>query len=267
MRRALILAAALVGCGRLGFDDSPRAGDARIPDSAKPDTGPACAGHAGPSSVYILAATPFCIDATEATNEQYAEFLGANPAVTGQPPECSWKTTYVPGGLWPFPLGSETLPVASMDWCDARTYCMWAGKRLCGQIGGGSVAPAVRTIPSQSEWSWACTGGGAHNYPYGTAYVAGTCVDSVYSGPRPAPVASAAGCTGGFPGLFDMSGNITEWENSCDATSGAADGCYYRGGEFAHLMDQTSCAVAEGPFRRDDDFQGTGGIRCCSDPL
>ena len=114
MRRALILAAALVGCGRLGFDDSPRAGDARIPDSAKPDTGPACAGHAGPSSVYILAATPFCIDATEVTNEQYAEFLGANPAVTGQPPECSWKTTYVPGGLWPFPLGSETLPVATL---------------------------------------------------------------------------------------------------------------------------------------------------------
>ena len=53
------------------------------------------------------------------------------------------------------------------------------------------------------------------------------------------PVASLPGCQGGYPGVFDMSGNVEEVEDSCDD----AGTCYSRGGSFVDdpALAETRC--------------------------
>ncbi len=276
--RAIVFLVVCAGCGRLDFDQL----DIKVADAAS-DTPtdsafPACAGHAGTTTPILIATatSPFCIDRTEVTAGQYAAFLASDPSLADQPAVCAFDLDYTPttvANRWPVVAGIENLPIGAIDWCDARAYCAWAGKRLCGKIGGGPVSGATRGDPTQSEWTFACTMGGAYGingYPYGPSYVAGNCVDKVYpgtnGGSQPIDVGTAAQCEGGFPGLFDMSGNITEWEDSCDATTGGSDTCAYRGGEYGHVMDGTSCNIQE-IFLRSDVNQPSGGIRCCSDAL
>jgi len=45
-----------------------------------------------------------------------------------------------------------------------------------------------------------------------------------------APVASFPGCEGFYPGLFDLEGNVAEWVDSCDGSSGPNDHCTLAGG-------------------------------------
>jgi formylglycine-generating enzyme required for sulfatase activity len=223
-----------------------------------------CPGTAGPEPVRVsLGAVSFCIDSTEVTNGQYLAFVMTGPSVNDLPSICQDNVSFVPGTSWP-PMASQLdLPVGGPTWCDAWAYCNWAGKRLCGRIGGGAVEPTDRTNAFVDEWMFACTGGGVHVEPYGDTYVDGTCVGGGWTGAKPAPVGTATMCEGGFPGLFDMVGNIAEWEDACEANTGPADNCDYRGGEHGHAPDvaSLSCGVQE-TFPR-DSLEPTGGFRCC----
>ena len=80
------------------------------------------------------------------------------------------------------------------------------------------------------------------------------------------PVATLPGCEGGYAGIFDMVGNVSEWIDDCDDT-----GCAHRGGSFgsgttpdaAAELDEVEC-LASGHIGRLSKY-GSVGIRCCSD--
>jgi len=66
-----------------------------------------------------------------------------------------------------------------------------------------------------------------------------------------------------------MSGNVSEWENACAASDGAADACQIRGGSFVQQGSGSACDAsysAIGTTRRDlqEDFIG---FRCCARPV
>jgi formylglycine-generating enzyme required for sulfatase activity len=214
---------------------------------------------AGPKLVQISAPQggKYCMDATEVTNDQYAQFLAAKANgldVSGQDAVCKWNIDYTPytcgdrGDLGPCagiatrpsPLVTgATYPVVDVDWCDAFAYCKWAGKHLCGKIGGGANAFADYGDARKSEWFNACSKGGTRAFPYGDTYSATACNvcpdgTTCYNLSTPTPVAagSMATCEGGFSGLFDLSGNVLEWEDSCNGTTGEHDACRPRGGSF-----------------------------------
>jgi formylglycine-generating enzyme required for sulfatase activity len=205
----------------------------------------------------------FCIDVNEVTNGDYVAFL-ADAGAPSQPPECAWNDKLVPSQAWPAPPSAIFAPVAWVDWCDAWAYCAWAGKRLCGKIGGGSIGLADYVLVTSSAWFNACTHGGDRGYPYGTTYEAQRCNGADYRPDAGAlvPVGTATGCVGGFPGIHDMSGNVEEWEDACGGASGASDMCRNRGGNFLSTPNGLACASDSQNAR--SFASGHTGFRCCS---
>jgi formylglycine-generating enzyme required for sulfatase activity len=233
--------------------------DADAADST--DSAASCPGTAGPTGVRV---GTFCIDATEVTSSQYAMFLAVNPQPLPSP--CAFNTDYTPT-VWPPVHGINDEPVVNVNWCDAYAFCGWAGKRLCGKIGGGPVLPALDADPMSDQWFYACShgGDGTHSFPYGGSYVPGTCNDPQRGAGGVLPVASLSNCIGGYPGIYDMAGNVYEWEDSCSGTTGASDSCDARGGSFLDPPGSGEvCSSNNPPTRSFDDVDI--GFRCCSSP-
>ena len=214
----------------------------------------------------------FTIDATEVSAGQYASWLASSPPLDGQPSYCSWNTTYTPSCSWPTVAGLEKRPVVCVDWCDAYAYCARIGKRLCGGIGGGESAFAAYSSATTSQWFNACTSGGVNTYPYGKSFGAGKCNDySVGGVDGPAvDVGSMTACqssVAGYQGVFDLNGNVSEWEDSCDAQTGASDNCRVRGGIWMDtLLSGMSCALDKTVARSGASYgvNRSTGFRCCS---
>lgn len=219
-----------------------------------------CADHKkGPSMVSIpkVGGGTTCIDSTEVTREQYAEFV--EDAASGkfqQPVECASNTTVAPDAdcmesQWVCKGdGCSNHPQVCVDWCDAAAYCEWAGKRLCGRVGGGrlDLKNDDPTDPKVCEWMNACSSGksvpaGNNIWPYGTSYDSSRCngYENEATGCKVAPacttlpVGSLENCTpqGSFAGVYDLSGNVEEWTNNCEVSdSGTLLTCAVRGGSF-----------------------------------
>jgi formylglycine-generating enzyme required for sulfatase activity len=222
------------------------------------DSGPdgECQGTKGPTPVRVGS---YCVDSTEVSGTQYTEFLAAKAGDTrGQPAECAWNTSYQPSTS-----ASGNTPVFGVDWCDARAYCAWAGKRLCGKIGGGPTPSAGLNSQFSSEWYRACTKDGTRAFPYGNVRDPDACNGSDRDGGHgPTDVGSLKTCKGGYPGLFDMCGNLWEWEDSCE-DGGANAQCAVRGSSFAS-PNAVSCDTLL-TFQRDRGGANDVTVRCCSD--
>ncbi len=213
--------------------------------------------------VAIPAGPTFCIDATEVTQKDYAAFLAAKGGDTsGQIADCATNSFVLPMSCFD-PAGHGAYPAACTDWCDAVGYCTWAGKHLCGRVGGGSLDPSTDVNTKVDEWFMACShcDDGLHAFPYGTTAQRGLCNDDLRDA-GPLPVGSLPGCVGGYDGLFDMSGNLDEWNSDCkpDHTY-----CGVRGGRYTNTPT---------PCGRDPEFgvpptlnDPLIGFRCCADAL
>jgi formylglycine-generating enzyme len=238
--------------------------------------GPAMAEIPKPDGAY------FCIDRTEVTNAQYAEFVSAGDTAT-QPTYCSTNTSFTPQSdadcstLRYDPIALAQHPVSCVDWCDAYAFCRWAGKHLCGDMAGGSVAPASFADATRDEWYAACSRGGAQVYPYAGGYQAEACVDLYCPVAFPLETGSTPTCEGGYAHVLDLSGNVSEWEDSCSASTGGSDLCVHRGGSFLDADDTSPsvrCDSADAnhpetlaPAQRERQSRSrTVGFRCCWEP-
>ncbi len=235
-----------------------------LPDTGSPEASPEAGGCgvcpvntptcvAGQCTVRgptMVEASGFYIDSTEVTVAQYQVFLAAKGSdVSGQPSVCSWNKTYYDTTV---PMNPSTWPITNVDWCDALAYCTWAGKHLCGAIGGGAVASTDALTANKSQWYLACGGPGDGTHPNGNA----TCNSNEDT---LAPVATFPTCVGYYSKLYDMEGNAAEWVDSCDGTAGAADMCLLLGGSY---LDQKSFCTESLPESR-SEAADPFGFRCC----
>lgn len=215
-----------------------------------------CPSGRGPTMVSV---SGYCIDSTEVTVGQYAAFLTAKGFETiTQPAVCSWNTSFSPS---PWPQSGDTMPVYGADWCDAWAFCAWAGKRLCGKIGGGANPHGSYGDATSSQWFHACSANGTRVFPYGNAYQANACQGGDIKPNRLVPVGSKSTCVGGFPDVFDMSGNVYEWEDSCTGTAGSGDMCRIRGGGYLSPESYMRCALDRSYTRNARELNV--GFRCC----
>jgi formylglycine-generating enzyme required for sulfatase activity len=191
--------------------------------------------------------------------------LDTTPSVASLPSECSWKTDFTPGCHWPVGEKADH-PVTCVDWCDAHAYCQGAGKRLCGKIGGGPNPFDAFADATMSQWYHACTSSGVHEYPYGDNYDPAACNGQDSLKKDMTPVGSLAECATvgpGFEGVYDLCGNVWEWEDACGGSVGSEDSCNQRGGSFASVSTSMRCRAASAAVRSDRS-EGVG-FRCCRD--
>jgi formylglycine-generating enzyme required for sulfatase activity len=266
--RAGWLLVAALAAGACGDDDGSGSGG---PDGGGAGVGECPTDLAGPALVAVAspAGTGYCIDATEVTEAQYQAFLDAAPAIE-QPDWCAENATFVPladsqcdGANDP---SRPDHPVSCVDACDAWSYCAWAGKHLCGRVGGGPLADSGDpNDASEGEWFNACSGMGENDYAYGDSWEVETC----NAGPEdfettvpPVEVGSFPDCHGTeppFDRIFDMSGNVSEWIDACDE-GGVAPYCWAAGGGSNSRSLSTCQASVYAPW---DDVWWDKGFRCC----
>jgi len=263
--------------GSSSMGGTPNAGGA-TPNAGSPGTG--CTGAletpqsntglcvakmaeiAGPSS-----SPGYHIDVTEVTQGQYDAWLRAQPGLPASSDvNCSWKSagSYAPQGAVSTAADAEHHPIVNVDWCDAYEYCTSVGKRLCGAIGGGAALYAAYQDATQDQWYRACSAGGANSYPYGNTYSDQACNGVAYSA-QTQVVGSLPGCVSlapGYAGVYDMSGNAWEWEDSCTG-DGATGRCMIRGGCFDSDQPSLTCA-STGSVARDGAYFYIG-FRCCAE--
>lgn len=269
----------LLGLGDKEYTRGPGAGGSG---------GSSSSGHAGMIRVEH-GAQSFYIDATEVTNEAYSAWLhqATPPSPQVSNPHCGWNTSLRPGVAdgCPFPsdpicdtratsFESEAIahprqPVACVDFCDAVAYCDAHGKHLCGGPQGAPIE--IQTEPGtfvapESQWYFACSGGKGLTYPYGSTLDPKACNDG-FDGVGDVVDVGTATCVGGFPGLFDMSGNVDEWTNACYAgdelitSCVRAGGAYYSDGTPDHVLP--SCNEVSTFSRRCQN--NSTGFRCCAE--
>jgi len=196
----------------------------------------------------------FYIDSTEVTVGQYAAFVvDTDFEVPPQAPLCSWNWKYYPADF-SFPPADPDKPMVEVDWCDAASYCQWAGKHLCGNIDRSArLAQKDFADPRQSQWFLACGGPQGLDHPS----LSGGCNDSASATRR----AGTTSCEGSVPGVFDLEGNVAEWIDTClDTNDGQFNLCYPVGGGFP---DQASCRTFPNGSARSTQRDWIG-FRCCS---
>ncbi|MGE0400456.1 MAG: formylglycine-generating enzyme family protein [Kofleriaceae bacterium] len=266
-----VLVLLFVTACRLGFDESPL--DGRDANLASPDGSERCPSGRGPAM--SLVADGFCIDNTEVTKAQYEEFLAASVPVDNSG-RCTFNQTYSIKEYVDIATTDPEQAVAGVDWCDARDFCAWAGKRLCGKIGGGSLAFSDHAAPN-AQWYRACSQGGLmRRFSYGTTSDdtahSGWChLDNSNNAPgQQAVVGSYPQCVLVGTNVYDLLGNIQEWTDACETTA-AADGddlCKVVGGVWYFGSSYSDCDFFDpsgsAGVPRDTAEKHTG-FRCCAD--
>jgi formylglycine-generating enzyme len=212
----------------------------------------------------------FSIDATEVTRSQYAAWLSSDPPVDGQRDDCAWNDDFAPDtACMAKPSVCQGAacaphPQPCIDFCDAAAYCVAIGRRLCGAIAGGAVASGSSTNRELSQWHNACTSAGTNTFAYGSAPIAGACNDALSANSTTDPVGAREQCQSPEPayaGVFDLIGNVWEWEDNCLFTA-QDDVCNARGGAYGNSAAAPSCNQLL-PVQP-SQVQEKVGFRCCS---
>ena len=139
----------------------------------------------------------------------------------------------------------DVLPWDDITWDEAKTACEARGKRLC----------------TDAEWSYACGGSAADDYPYGTAYQAATCNEFDQYGDV-LETGQMSSCESSL-NVFDLSGNVAEWADCEDSRD-----CRFVKPIFGGDYDDTIEVLLTCWFRNNagPQYHQVGvGFRCCHD--
>jgi len=203
----------VVSCAQVNHELSPAAGTAWVTDAATrigfvripggEFTMGLTAGSANETPAHKVRIKSFLMARTEVTVGQFARFVqdtGYQTDAEKQGAARVWDGNdwvSLPGASWRNPVETcaDNCPVSYISWNDAAAFCRWAKMRL----------------PTDAEWEYAAGGGREHLSWAGTAHGAELHEYAWFrlnSGKQLHPV---GGKKPNRFGLYDMSGNASEW--------------------------------------------------------
>lgn len=156
--------------------------------------------------VHTVIISPFQIELTEVTYQQYVEFLnwlgegehtrGCNDTVCVLTQGQNQSSNIVlENGLYGVAPILLNYPVTGVTWNGADAYCRAIGRRL----------------PTEAEWELAARGTDGRIYPWGNDWIETLAKTSIPEGsPGALPVGSFPAGSSAF-GAVDMAGNVAEW--------------------------------------------------------
>lgn len=236
-----------------GPEPAPEAGPDAMPDAPEDVLEAAIEAEAGPApcpsigGAMVRLPEGFCIDLTEVTVAAYRACVNAAlcTAPLSKPADSNWTLT------------KEDHPLNWVSWSEAKAFCAAHGKRLCGRIGGGSPGANELYTAAVDQWYAACSSGGSNVYTYGDTYQAGACWAGLTHAAGTAPGCHSPDAS--YSAAMDLSGNLWEWEDLCDATS-----CVVRGGGNT-TTPQTDLRCDFNAWRGKSWAGKEVGFRCCGD--
>lgn len=223
--------------------------------------------QAGDAPCVPVAAGANKIDPFEVTRAQYLKFWHATADgrnTLGLAASCGFKekVDHTPDIVgWPSLTEAEArLPITGVDFCDARGYCRWAGKRLCGGTDGKPIVVPQADVCTEEnrafgEWGSACQ-----------AIDWARC--NLESG-NLAPVGSFPECNAG--GVYDLFGNARELIDQCtdvyrqcrsvgDETGSEGNFAYCQGPPAS-----PTCSAPATNYVPENRRDLKAGFRCCTD--
>jgi len=284
-----LVAGALVGCQKVwGFEDfeegaAAGAGGGAGAGGASGSGGSSTGGSSGSGgtgggepcvhpeapldTVGIRDRTGTCIwvDKFEVSRDEYEAFrkAGASPLSYAK---CSWNSTFDgpekkqgavpctgPGEIGDAGALPGDAPVTCVDWCDAKSFCVFSMKELC---------TGTYNKPKEGVWYDACSSNDKNDYPYAGTYQSTVCNDDSVIAKTLVSVGSRKQCVTPS-GLFDMTGNAAEWVDACNGDT-QTDTCDIRGGSFNDNSGLAMCGGSVG--LKKEVGLGTLGFRCCWTP-
>jgi len=118
----------------------------------------------------------------------------------------------------------DNYPVVGVNWKQATAFCIWRSRFLDSfQRSKGNTITNEFRLPTETEWEWAARGGNSFSpYPWGGPYIRNDkgCFLANFK-PLRGNYIDDGGATSvivaHYPandfGLYDMSGNVSEWTN------------------------------------------------------
>jgi peptidyl-prolyl cis-trans isomerase A (cyclophilin A) len=183
-------------------------------------------------SAHPVTVPTFRISRFEITNEQYLEYLKANPRAP-IPPHLAGANFFSTGRRVlrdTIRFGWERHPVTNVTWNEAVEYVNWLNEQVEGQI----------DLPTDAEWEYAARGTEGRKYPWGNSSPSPLRANyGSRSGPMPSvlrigPTAGPGWAgyrveVGSYPagatpeGVYDLAGNVWEWVADCTHRGGYED--------------------------------------------
>ena len=136
-----------------------------------------------------------------------------------------------------------TMPAGGISWKVASDFCRKLGmiRNASGKVGGKF------TLPTESQWEYACRGGATTPYAFGATLDGNSACFSTNAAAADGPKAVASYSANVY-GIYDMHGNLWEW---CRDKKGVLERAM-RGGCYRNRENKLTCSFAERSSSRDD---------------